>query len=69
MMEAMSGYDYVMENSSELKKYAGEWIIVYDGKVVFSDKEFNIAYEKFERAYPNKTPFVMKIVNEHDMWL
>lgn len=63
-MKYSSDFDYARENSAELEKYAGKWVVIFNNKVMFSDKKLSIAHNKFKKIYPDETPFVMYVMDE-----
>lgn len=54
-------FEYVSNNSKELKKYLGKWIAVLGTTVVESDTDLQKVWDSFHKKYPSKIPFIMKV--------
>ncbi len=68
-MKTSSGYDYVMTHPKEIGKHLGKWILIYDDKIISVDEDLIKIYRQFEKDYPKKIPFVMKLPKEPNMLL
>ena len=55
-------YEYVYNNGKELSKYDGKWIAVLDESVVESDVDLKKVWDSFQAKFPNRIPFIMKVV-------
>lgn len=69
MVQASSGYDYVMSHPKEISEHMGKWMLIYDNKIVSSDKDLIKIFKQFQKDNPKKTPFVMKLPNNPNMLL
>ena len=47
-----------------MKCYRGQWVAIYDGKLVDSDANDSILHRRMMKKYGNNTPFYMQRVVE-----
>jgi hypothetical protein len=59
MQEIISNFESLTEE--DISKYAGQWIAVIDGKVVFNSKSFKHLYTSVKEKYPSKKPLIGKL--------
>ena len=62
-------FDYASNNPKETEKHAGKWIIVYNNKIVASDKDLLEIYPKFHKDNPKAVPLVLKVLDTPHMLL
>jgi len=60
-MSVSEGYQVSLE---EMRKYAGQYVAVMDGKVVASGKDLYKKIEELEKKHPNKEIIVNYIPTE-----
>jgi hypothetical protein len=54
---------------ANLKKYKGKYIAIVDDKVVASDGNTKVVWEKARKKYPNKIPTIAKLPKEEALIL
>jgi len=65
----MSEFEYVMSMGDKLGDYLEEWIAVVENKIVARGSSAKDVYEKAKKAFPEKTPFIMKVPADRVMVL
>ena len=59
MQQIISNFESLSEE--DISKYAGQWIAVIDGKIVFNSKSFKKLYSFLKENHPNKKPLIGKL--------
>ena len=68
-LSGMDDYEYVLSMEDQLEQYVHNWIAVVDSKVVSSGKDAKTVYNEAKKAYPTKTPLIMKVPADEVMLL
>ena len=61
-------FDYACNNPKETGKHMGKWIIVYNNKIVASNKDLIKIYKEFQKNNPKAVPLVLKIPTQKENW-
>ena len=66
-MESQSEKNNQFYMESSFEEFSGEWIAIFESKVVSHDTNVKKVYEEFSKKYPDKRPLITWIPGSETM--
>jgi hypothetical protein len=66
-MESQSEKNHQFYMESSFEEYAGEWVAIYDNKVISHGNDVKKVFEEFIKKFPGKKPLITWIPGEETL--